>query len=122
MEYMANAVPITLHGQIQVHFQRWVKDLRRLISEFHNRGLVHGDLRDVNIISGDDGCVKLVDFDWGGKDDEVSYPTPNLNPDLTKGRSSEGLRITKADDLRILSDTLTKTSAQISPCLPRRSL
>jgi len=111
MEYMANAVPITLHGQLPVHFQRWEKDLRRLISEFHNRGLVHGDLRDANIISGDDGCMKIVDFDWGGKDGEVSYPTPNLNPDLTKGRSSEGLRITKADGLRILSDTLTTTSA-----------
>jgi serine/threonine protein kinase len=97
MEYVANAVPITLHGQIPVRFQRWEKDLRRLISEFHDRGLVHGDLRDANIISGDDGYVKLVDFDWGGKDGEVSYPTPNLNPDLTKGRSSEGLRITKAD-------------------------
>ncbi|KAN0068531.1 hypothetical protein V8E54_013255 [Elaphomyces granulatus] len=56
--------------------------LRRLISEFYNRGLVHGDLRDANVISGDDGCVKLVDFDWGGKDGEViSYAQPEPRPD-----------------------------------------
>ncbi|KIM52792.1 hypothetical protein SCLCIDRAFT_63065, partial [Scleroderma citrinum Foug A] len=71
----------------------------------HNEGFVHGDLRDANILSGDDGCVKLVDFDWGGRDGEVSYPTPRLNRELVDGRSSEGLRIMKADDLRILNNT-----------------
>ena len=61
-----------------------------LLSQFHNRDFVHGDLRDANVISGDDGCVRPVDFDRGGKDGQVSYPTPNLNSDLsrlTKGRS-----------------------------------
>ena len=102
---MVGAVPITLHKKISVHIQQW-EDLRQLISQFHNRDFVHGDLRDANVISGDDGCVKLVDFDWGGKDGQVSYPTPNLNPDLTKRRSTKDLVITKADDLRILEDTL----------------
>jgi len=106
MEYVVGAVPITLHKKISVHIQQWEEDLRQLISQFHNRDFVHGDLRDTNVISGDDGCVKLVDFDWGGKDGQVSYPTPNLNPDLTKGRSTKDLVITKADDLRILEDTL----------------
>jgi hypothetical protein len=66
--------------------------------------------------------VKVVDFDWGGKDGEVSYPMPNLNPELTQGRSSGDLRITKADDSRILSNTLAKTSAQIPPRPPGRLL
>jgi hypothetical protein len=39
MEYVANAVPITMHEQIPVHFHHWEKDLRQLISEFHDRGL-----------------------------------------------------------------------------------
>ena len=38
---------------------------------------MHGDLQDV--LSGDDGHVKLVDFDWGGKDDEVSYATLKID-------------------------------------------
>ncbi|KAN0086602.1 hypothetical protein V8E54_000290 [Elaphomyces granulatus] len=74
MEYVASAIPITLHKEISVHFQRWETDLRQLVSQFHGLGFVHGDLRDANIISSDDGCVKLVDFDWAGKDGQVSYP------------------------------------------------
>ena len=114
MEYAAGAVPITMHNGVSKHFERWKTDLQELVAKFHNEGFVHGDLRDANILSGDDGCVKLVDFDWGGRDGEVSYPTPRLNRELVDGRSSEGLRITKADDLRILGITLAKTSAQIS--------
>lgn len=97
----------------QLTQSRWVTDLQELVAKFHDQGFVHGDLRDANILSGDDGCVKLVDFDWGGRDGEVSYPTPNLNPELIEGRSSDGLRITKEDDLRILMNMLVKTSAQI---------
>jgi hypothetical protein len=34
MEYVVNAVPITLHEQIPVHFQRWKKDLQRSFQNF----------------------------------------------------------------------------------------
>jgi len=34
--------------------------------------LVHGDLRDTNIIVKKDERVLLVDFDWGGKDGRLS--------------------------------------------------
>ena len=94
-----------MHKCISKYFGRWKSDLQELVAEFHNMGFVHGDLRDTNILSGDDGSVKLVDFDWGGRGGAVSYPTPRLNRDL---------RITKEDDLRILGNTLEKTSAQIS--------
>lgn len=30
----------------------------------------------------------LVDFDWGGKDGEVFYPTRNLHDELREGRTS----------------------------------
>ena len=105
MEYRTDAIPITMHDCISEHFERWKTDLQELVARFHDEGFVHGDLRDANILSGDDGCVKLVDFDWGGRDGEVSYPTPRLNRELVDGRSSEGLRIMKADDLRILNNT-----------------
>ena len=41
---------------------------------FHEKDLVHSDLRDVNIICENDSMM-LVDFDWGGKERDVSYPT-----------------------------------------------
>lgn len=114
MEYVSDAVPVTMHDCIPEHFERWKTQLQGLVAKFHDQGFVHGDLRDANILSGDGGCVKLVDFDWGGRDGEVSYPTSRLHPELTDGRSSEDLKITKADDLRILGDTLAKMSAKIS--------
>ena len=113
MEYVADAVPITEHRHISKHFKNWKTVLQELVAMFHNRDFVHGDLRDANIISGDDGHVQIVDFDWGGRVGEVSYPTPKLNAELVDGRSLEDLRITKADDLRILANTLAKTLAQV---------
>jgi len=47
------------------------RSLKRLdgehLSDFHDAGFVHGDLRDANIIC-DGDSVMLIDFDWGGKD------------------------------------------------------
>jgi len=88
MEYIPDAVPITLHKSISKHFELWKTDLQDLVTAFHNEGFVHGDLRDA---SGNDGHVKVIDFDWGGKDGEVSYPTPKLNRELLEGRPSGGL-------------------------------
>ncbi|KAF9003645.1 hypothetical protein BDQ17DRAFT_1409037 [Cyathus striatus] len=108
MEYLVDAVPIFMHEHIAEHVKAWKSDLKKLVAEFHNQGFVHGDLRDANIISGHDGRVQLVDFDWGGKDGEVSYPVFRLNPELTEGRTSQDLIIRMADDIRILDRTLEK--------------
>ena len=56
----------------------------------------------------------LVDFDWGGKVGEVSYPTLELNPELLEGRSSDDLKITKDDDVRVLTKTLDKLKQRSS--------
>jgi hypothetical protein len=50
----------------------------------------------------------LIDFDWGGTDGEVLYPTAILNDKLLEGRVSNDLRITKEDDRRVLRKTLAK--------------
>ena len=64
--------------------------LEKVIEEMHSisMGYVHGDLREGNVLykeeKGNEGSsmkVKLVDFDWGGKADEVTYP-PRLNPEI----------------------------------------
>ena len=78
MEFETNAVFITKH-ELSKYIQRWETNLQQLVVKFHNKSFVHGDLQDANILSGDDGHVKLDDFAWGGKDDEVSYATPKID-------------------------------------------
>jgi len=81
------------------------KQLKTLVASFHDRDLVHGDLRVPNIVCNDQG-VLIIDFDWGGKLGEASYPNSQLNPQLTIGRHSTDLKITKDDDIRVLNKTL----------------
>ena len=82
-------------------------ELEDLVGSFHTEGLVHGDLRDANIIC-KGNSVTLIDFDRGGKDGQVSFPTVCLNDELKEGRLPGNLRITKEDDLRVLRKTLAK--------------
>ncbi|KAG6328104.1 hypothetical protein ID866_10985, partial [Astraeus odoratus] len=97
MEYVANAVPVTLHMNISAHFERWKTGLQRLVAAFHSQGFVHGDLHDANI------------------EGEVSYPNSTLNPELFfEAQPSEDLKITQEDDRRILQRTLAKILAHIS--------
>ncbi|KAF8343363.1 hypothetical protein F5887DRAFT_1283597 [Amanita rubescens] len=115
MEWIESGVPIT-HSESTLsaaHLDRWKKELQDLVEKFHLAGLVHGDLRDANILCKEES-MWLIDFDWGGKDGELFYPTANLNPELLDGRVSNDLRITKEDDRRVLRKTLSKLRA-ISP-------
>ncbi|KAI5994697.1 hypothetical protein EDD15DRAFT_2165643 [Pisolithus albus] len=107
MEYIEHGVPINWSPQLATHGERWEKELWELMDKFHSEDVVHGDLRDANILCKDDS-VKLIDFDWGGTDGTVSYPTGNLNKELLEGRVSTDLRITKEDDRRVLKRTLEK--------------
>jgi serine/threonine protein kinase len=60
---------------------RYVKGLetkiRAAIDNLHRMNMVHGDLRDANImVREDDGkfLFKVVDFDWAGTNGQVTYP------------------------------------------------
>ncbi|KAH9077730.1 hypothetical protein EDB83DRAFT_2671479 [Lactarius deliciosus] len=107
MEYIEPGVPIMQSGLLIIHRDRWIMELRQLMNNFHAADLVHGDLRDVNILC-KESSVMLVDFDWGGKVGKASYPTLDLNLELLKDRASESLMITKGDDMRVLTTTLDK--------------
>jgi len=50
--------------------------LRGLISEYHRRGFVHGDIRKPNVLvsNSDSTDIKLIDFDWAGLQGHVHYP------------------------------------------------
>ncbi|KAK0199567.1 hypothetical protein DFS33DRAFT_1367992 [Desarmillaria ectypa] len=54
--------------------QLFVDSVREAIHKLHDRGLVFGDLRHQNIMITRDDKVKLIDFDWAGKDGEAEYP------------------------------------------------
>ncbi|KAK2459838.1 hypothetical protein APHAL10511_008159 [Amanita phalloides] len=96
MEFIESGFLITASPQLSTHRDRWAKELRCLMDRFHLEGFVHGDLRDANIFCKEES-VMLLDFDWGGKNGEVFYPTANLNNELQEGRVSDDLRITKDD-------------------------
>ena len=54
-----------------------VKKVTEAIRTLHEGGLVHGDVRDVNIIVEEESDylrVHLLDFDWAGKESEAKYP------------------------------------------------
>jgi hypothetical protein len=91
------------------HLQTWSNDLLSLVSEFHNKGWVHGDLRDANLIVGSENPrqVMLVDFDWGGRDGQVYYPTALVHEELEKPGGGD-LCITKEHDDYVLGHTLNK--------------
>lgn len=107
MEFIEDSVSITSSGLLPLHRDRWKKELQRLVDNFHAKGFVHGDLRDANILCKGDRMT-LIDFDWGGKDGEVVYPTIYLNKELEEGRTSSDLRIRQEDDKRVLMKTLAK--------------
>ncbi|KAI9463374.1 hypothetical protein F5148DRAFT_1313294 [Russula earlei] len=50
------------------------------LTDLHQAGFVHGDVRDVNTLvnNNNPSGFMLVDFDWAGKIGEVRYP-PNVN-------------------------------------------
>ncbi|KIN96087.1 hypothetical protein M404DRAFT_1007040 [Pisolithus tinctorius Marx 270] len=106
MEYLKTATPISLLRHVEKHSE-WAKELWELVNSFHAENLVHGDLRWLNIVVCDGNRAMLVDFDFGGKQGEVFYPEGPLSIDLTAGRHSTDLKITKDDDIRVLTNTLT---------------
>jgi serine/threonine protein kinase len=54
--------------------------LDQVLVQMHQQGLVHGDLRDANVMVTNDPtpAVMLVDFDWAGRIGEARYPI-NVN-------------------------------------------
>ena len=88
----------------------WKQKIQKLVQDFHEQGLVHGDLRLPNFLftRGSPTKVFLIDLDWGGKEGEV---------DFLRGKLADGLRgegdqydrldqpITREDDDRVLKMT-----------------
>src|SRR5438874_3649686 len=78
MEYLADNKYINLYNLLkekrdnQKYLQQKVMDAAKLL---HSGDYVHGDLRASNImVSIDMKHIKIIDFDWSGKVDQVIYP------------------------------------------------
>ncbi|KAH9035006.1 hypothetical protein EDB85DRAFT_1889513 [Lactarius pseudohatsudake] len=94
------------------HLPRWSNDLKSTVKAFHHKGWVHGDLRDANLIVGNQEPERmlLVDFDWGGDTTTrpVYFPATTLvNEELIPGHLGSS-QITKEHDDHVLASTLEK--------------
>jgi len=78
---IVNPASITSFPEVE----KWKTDIRTLVDEFHQKDLVHGDLRLANFVFTENENPRrmlLVDFDWGGKEGEAVFPHELLNPEL----------------------------------------
>ncbi|KAI6164066.1 hypothetical protein EDD17DRAFT_1775794 [Pisolithus thermaeus] len=58
-------------------FEALYTKMRKCLKSFHDKGFVHGDIRDTNImISHDRKSIKFIDFDWAGKVDDKNTRYP----------------------------------------------
>ena len=63
-----------------------------------------------------------VDFDWVGKEGEVSYPRGLPASDLVDGQGCNDRKITKDDGLRVLCKTLKHLELDCDYCPPEMVL
>jgi len=121
MGAMGEELDLEEHGPR--YYKKWEMDLTKLVQGFHDKGLVHGDLRRANItVSKEDpGQIILFDFDWGGDVGKASFPTWLLNKDLTEEMKT--LKITKEHDNRVLLkaldvlryESMPETASELEP-------
>jgi len=90
------------------HWAKWNDDLKMLVKDFHDKGWVHGNLREANFIvpTKEPDKIMLVDFDWGGEPGNVFYPRWMLDENLIYGMTTESYQITKENDVRVLTAAL----------------
>lgn len=84
----------------------WKQQIKELVNAFHDKKLVHGDLRIANFIFTEPPARKifLVDFDWGGEEGKVRFPFSPLAPGIQNDRNfGVAELISKEDDNRVLA-------------------
>ncbi|KAI5988677.1 hypothetical protein F5J12DRAFT_865256 [Pisolithus orientalis] len=89
--------------------------IRGQLMTLHELKLVHGDVRDTNILVKTDDRTKvmIIDFDWAGKIDEVRYP-PYVNyMEIWRPEGARDGNLIKADhDKEMLDAIITRKSKQ----------
>jgi len=100
------------HGGTPLEDQAHVDQLREALATLHDEDYVYGDLRSPNILIATDG-LKLIDFDWCGKEGTVRYPADTCLDRNMKWHSGVRLGglITKAHDIHMFNHLARSSSS-----------
>ncbi|KAF9002689.1 hypothetical protein BDQ17DRAFT_1242844, partial [Cyathus striatus] len=109
MERLDSHLWKTLHDSLlkNVHVRSTLKkDIKGVLEKLHENNMVHGDIRDVNImvnIGPRASNVMFLDFDWAGSLGKATYPPyVNTHEDLNRPREvCYGFPILPAHDMYI---------------------
>ncbi|KAF5352155.1 hypothetical protein D9758_009263 [Tetrapyrgos nigripes] len=106
MEYLDGITPAELPEL------EWPKNAREGVKAamkcLHDGGFIFGDLRQPNVVFvGED--VKLIDFDWSGKEGEVFFP-PGLSANVYWGGGKSFEEIKKEHDLAMMKTAFDITA------------
>ncbi|KAH9175160.1 hypothetical protein EDB89DRAFT_2066957 [Lactarius sanguifluus] len=112
MEYYMLSVHPSQSPHLSRLCNKWIDELQKLVQCFHDKDMVHGDLRESNILCEGENAM-LIDFDWGGRVGEAAYPFVRLTSELRNGRDSTDLKITKDDDRRVLHNTFEQLRKKV---------
>jgi tRNA A-37 threonylcarbamoyl transferase component Bud32 len=86
--------------------KRLSEDIGVLLSDLHHEGLVHGDIRNSNIMvkkSSPYETFQLVDFDWSGRIGEARYPLDVNTTTVKRPNAVAGGELMKAEhDIEML--------------------
>jgi serine/threonine protein kinase len=109
MEFMDNYVPFSNYDKPATISSELRSMLTRLVEGFHNKKFVHGDIRSTNILVPKEGTgelkIKLIDFDWGGLEGRVKYPSAINHVTIPRpGGVVDGALITMAHDREMIAE------------------
>ncbi|KAF8506859.1 hypothetical protein F5888DRAFT_1630006 [Russula emetica] len=119
MKYYPLADRILESKRLCDHGETWLKDINNVVERFHAQGYVHGDLRPPNFIVNGDKLL-LVDFDWGRKEGEATFPRRELHSVLRDSR--QDTRITQQKDTLVKEYTKRLISGAINQAHVRSGL
>jgi serine/threonine protein kinase len=98
---------VTLDNITKLAIRQGVKEI---IEKLHTKELVHGDIRQANILvdrntlgSPEGVSLQLIDFDWAGPAGAVKYPMRLNTKTIRRPKNVAGGKlITKSDDLEMI--------------------
>ncbi|CAK5281684.1 unnamed protein product [Mycena citricolor] len=103
MEYIDGKTVAQLQGRVPP--EDCQQQLTHMLSLLHNDGYVFGDLRWPNVmVVGKD--VKLIDFDWAGKEGDATYPIHLANNIVWPPGATAMGKIEKEHDIHMLKSMI----------------
>jgi tRNA A-37 threonylcarbamoyl transferase component Bud32 len=113
---------IILEEKIYRDIEKALDQTTLLMEEMHSEELVHGDMREDNILlrseaTDNRSSFALIDFDWGGKISEAKFPNRLLNKHIHVS-DMKSLLIAKGDDRK----TIHRSVFRVKACVEHESI